>query len=429
MTRQSRFVTLLAAALAAVACDGAPPAGAVASASGAADSAGGSADAGADSGGVAAASCTDGIVNGTETAKDCGGSCSPCAVGSACKVPADCATALCATGSCVSPGYLLGTAATATLTPVLTSNLKQPTALGFHPTEPDQLWVASFEDGALTVAHGVTSGTATKVQRYRDEQMHFLEKVVSLSFSDNKTFGTCGDTRNDYNGKAPANDFMGPVQWPAALKDFQTYGPDASKVHLDMMHDTPRCMGIAAAGGNSYFVFNGLSGNIDLYDFGLPHPHGADDHSDGSKRRYLGLGLKRVAGVPGHLAYDAKTETLYIADTGNSRVLRMDTKAGSFVKDVKLYPVEVKMEVWKTTSFAEVASGFDQPSGLLLHEGTLYMGDAGTGRLYAFSPAGDFFGSVETGLPKGALAGLAAGPDAKLYVADRKGNRVLRVER
>ncbi len=302
------------------------------------------------------------------------------------------------------------------------------TGLTCHPTEPDQLWVVSHTDGALTVAHGVTSGSATNVLRYRDEQMHFLEKVVALSFSDNLTFGTCGDTRNDYSGNVPADDFMGPVQWPGKLKDFQTYGPDAAKVHLDMMHDTPQCMGIAAASGNSYFVFNGLKGAIDLYDFGLPHPHGADDHSDGSKRRYLGLGLKRTPNVPGHLAYDPKSESLFIADTGNGRVLRLDTKAGSFTKNVKLYPVEVKMEVWNTTAFAEVASGFDQPSGLLLHHGTLYLGDAANGRLYAFSPAGDFYALVETGLPAGALAGLAVGPDDKLYLADRKGNRVVRVE-
>lgn len=40
-------------------------------------------------------SCMDGVLNGSETATDCGGSCSPCPVGSACEGPSDCTTSFC----------------------------------------------------------------------------------------------------------------------------------------------------------------------------------------------------------------------------------------------------------------------------------------------------------------------------------------------
>ncbi len=45
-----------------------------------------------------APSCTDGVKNGTETDKDCGGSCSGCALGKTCAVNADCAQGTCQAG-------------------------------------------------------------------------------------------------------------------------------------------------------------------------------------------------------------------------------------------------------------------------------------------------------------------------------------------
>jgi len=49
-------------------------------------------------------SCTDGIKNGSETAVDCGGSCSAdCANGQACSVNADCVSASCVNAVCKAP--------------------------------------------------------------------------------------------------------------------------------------------------------------------------------------------------------------------------------------------------------------------------------------------------------------------------------------
>ena len=48
----------------------------------------------------AAPSCTDGVKNGNESDRDCGGSCPKCPDGRACKAPADCVSDNCAGGKC-----------------------------------------------------------------------------------------------------------------------------------------------------------------------------------------------------------------------------------------------------------------------------------------------------------------------------------------
>ena len=46
--------------------------------------------------------CADGVKDGAETGVDCGGgTCAPCAIGTACMVPGDCATDVCTTNVCV----------------------------------------------------------------------------------------------------------------------------------------------------------------------------------------------------------------------------------------------------------------------------------------------------------------------------------------
>lgn len=372
-----------------------------------------------------APTCTDGVLNGNETSVDCGGSCPGCLAGAACKLGGDCATGVCNLASCRDPAWLLPTSGP-TWTPVVTKKLATPAALAFNPQRPDELWIANRKDDSLTVA-SLTEGT---VDRFADQELHFLEAADALSFSDNGTFATCGDTRNDYHGSEMANDFMGPVLWPGSVQDFVTIDPtDASKVHLDMMHDTPWCMGIAAAGGNTYFTFNGVKGTIDWYDFGKPHENGGSDHSDGAKKRFSGMGLKRVEGVPSHLAFDVASGLLYIADTGNGRIVRLDTGTGTKKSTLKRYPDEVKMTVETGETFdVLVGDGLVQPSGLLLHEGFLYVTDAATGILHAYTLDGLAVRELDSGLGTGVLAGLAAGPDGRLYLVDRKKNRVLRLD-
>jgi hypothetical protein len=51
----------------------------------------------------ASPSCEDALLNGDETAQDCGGSCGPCADLADCEVDSDCLSAVCLAGACQSP--------------------------------------------------------------------------------------------------------------------------------------------------------------------------------------------------------------------------------------------------------------------------------------------------------------------------------------
>ena len=54
-------------------------------------------------GGWAAATCSDGIKNGNETGKDCGGSCLVCVDGDGCVTGTDCKSKVCSGGTCLAP--------------------------------------------------------------------------------------------------------------------------------------------------------------------------------------------------------------------------------------------------------------------------------------------------------------------------------------
>ena len=68
------------------------------------------------------------------------------------------------------------------------------------------------------------------------------------------------------------------------------------------------------------------------------------------------------------------------------------------------------------------------PSGIELHNDVLFVSDNATGRIVAFDLEGKELNSLDTGLGAGALAGMAFGPDGKLYFVDMATSRVLRVE-
>ena len=74
--------------------------------------------------------------------------------------------------------------------------------------------------------------------------------------------------------------------------------------------------------GNIYWVFDGYHSSIVRYDFATPHEIGGHDHSDGKVWRYDEVSVSRQEGVPSHMILDDNTGFLYIADTGNQRILK-----------------------------------------------------------------------------------------------------------
>ncbi len=237
---------------------------------------------------------------------------------------------------------------------------------------------------------------------------HFMRRPPALAMGDNGNFATCGEAAT---GNFEDNDvmFMGPSLWSTDLSIYaQPSGGNGS--HLDMLHATPWCMGIAHEVGNVYWLFNGNVGSLDRYDFAEDHGPGNDDHSDGTVYRYVEGELSRVAGVPSHLVLDKDSNTLYVADTGNGRVVSIDITQGEPGSQFSpVYEPLADFGFMNNVTVNEVIpSGvLQQPSGIALADGELLVSDHATGIVHAFSlESGEETRSLDTGLGANAIAGI-----------------------
>jgi outer membrane protein assembly factor BamB len=230
---------------------------------------------------------------------------------------------------------------------------------------------------------------------------------------------------------AAGNDFMGPALWPADRELFveedkkKELGP-----HLDMLHSTPFCMGIAWEKGNRYWAFNGQRGALDMADFAAPHEPGGDDHSDGVKLRMLDGELARVPNVPSHMQLDHATGWLYIADTGNNRIVAVDIDSGTigdkifgnFDPGTTLHMVD---GVASKTVVEGRKKHLEHPSGLVLHDGLIYVSDHSNGQIRAFTMDGEDVATLETG--RTGVMGLTVSPDGELLFVDFDAEELVRV--
>ena len=307
--------------------------------------------------------------------------------------------------------------------------LMEPTAIAFNPETPTQFWVTNRGNDSLTIFDTAGQTPATPL-RLRDTSAHFLIYPSSIAFSSDQTVGTCQESTNDYRGRGMPNNFMGPVVSPT---DLDAIRRTPTRAHFDMLHHSPLCMGIANTAPREFWVFNGLAGSVDKYIFNEWHAPGADDHADGLTWRFAAGALSRVERVPSHMAVDAASGTLYVADTGNSRVVRLDTRVETTedmprirttIRETPLYGVP-------DSSVEEVvgaAGELGQPSGLALRNGLIYVGDYANGRISAFRPSGERVNWLDTGLGENTLTGIAFGPEGRLFAVDRRNNRVVRID-
>ena len=309
--------------------------------------------------------------------------------------------------------------------------LMRPLDLEFNPESPTDLWVSSQDnDGIVILFDAGTDEQRTELflDAFRN---HFLEAVTSIAFGANSTWGSCQESRNTYDGQAPPNDFMGPALWPSDLDVFAAvfqdpFGLDLGS-HLDMLHASPNCMGIAHYQANQYFVFDGHNGHMVYYDFVIDHGPGQDDHSDGIIRRYPEVNLTRVEGVPGHMEYHAESNRVFIADTGAGRVLAYTVGTGTHERDLaEINEPLAEYSEYSGADFVTFVDGLQQPSGLAIHEGRLFIGDHATGVIHAYDiETGELLDSMDSGAED--LAGLEIGPDGTLWFIDAAFHEVLRV--
>ncbi|MEM9693197.1 MAG: hypothetical protein AAGA56_11675 [Myxococcota bacterium] len=384
----------------------------------------------------------------------------------ACTTDDDCGgeTPICSAGECVAATATAigsGDPSAVSLNQIYTVNgAREVTDIDFDPAMPNRMWAvfrefgttedvctdfqlhrevcASLEGRTVTIDN---PGEANQTERevVDGNAWHFMRRPTGIAIGDGTGFfATCHEYRTA-NFTDSAIDFMGPTLWSSDLDLHGVTGapPNNNGSHYDMLHGTPFCMGITwdinsnttTEFGNAYWLFNGQMGAIDHVNFNEDHGPGAADHTDGEYFRYLTGQVSRVPYVPSHLQQDGKW--LYIADTGNSRVIRMDTETGEEgarlqttmgtpLRNFDDLDTDKKSNEMVDAVAEEIipAGVLQQPSGLTIADGVLYVSDFATSTIYAFSPEGERLGSLQLDLPASSVTGLAVGPSGRLYFAD-----------
>ena len=330
--------------------------------------------------------------------------------------------------------------------------LFDPRDLEFHPGRVNELWIANRGDDSMTIVHDTGLDTQTSENRQDSNHNHFLEEVSAIAFGAyhpefDWQWGSAQETQNTYCGLGSPNQFMGPTLWPSSLDHYavenQNNGNGLLGSHIDMNHESPDGMGIAHDNGNAYWYFDGYYGELVYYDFQMDHDTGQDDHSDAIIYRYSDIQLTRDAGIPGHMILDKETGILYIADTGASRILWVNTDDTSTNYQNILDPN------WRTNpstsqkeDLAEYAritgvewgvldTGLNRPSGIALDGDTLFVSENGNGQISAYSLSEDgksaaLADTVQTNAVF--IMGLEIGPDGHLYYVDNGRDQVVRMD-
>lgn len=313
-----------------------------------------------------------------------------------------------------------------------------PRDLDFNPEVAGELWVINRTDDASITIRGLGTSEQTILRRKDPYALHFMEETSSISFAAGMKFGTCGESRNTYDNQAEANDFMGPALWSADDDIFAITNPEAVAdnggfdlgSHLDMMHETPLCMGIAWVDENVYFVYEGLTGTIARYDFKSDHGPGFDFHGDGTVERFVDVEVGYATDVPSHLVYDHSSELLYVADTAAGRVLRVDTSTAFQQREFRGFETLVQESEGATVEELIIGGEADLqlPSGLALSGKTLLVSDNLTSTIHAFTLDGELLDSIELDIVEGGLMGIRVSPAGdEIYAVDFEGNRLLRL--
>jgi len=269
-------------------------------------------------------------------------------------------------------------------------------------------------------------------QKFTDYYHSFADEVSSLSFSREQTFASCQETLNTVNGSTSGNGNAGASLWPADPdvfaneNDTTTNGPV-----VDALTGSALCMGIGWVRDQAFYVFDGEKGDLELFDFKRESEPGSLDPAGGVKYRILNGELLREPGVPSHIVYHPNSGRLFVADTGNSRIIWLDVNSGepgtSIFSNADLGTqykkwVNAIWDVWVT----EVE--LMKPSGMLIHQDTLFVTDHETGEIFAFDLDGKLLNRLDTGRGPGALAGLEMDPEGRILFVDMLKNEVIRVE-
>ena len=200
--------------------------------------------------------------------------------------------------------------------------LAYPRDMAFNPNNPGQLWVVNTASESVTIVQHIGSPYRSSRDVWSEGSPHFHARPAGIAWGAGNSFATIHETDQPTQGpNGSPGDFMGPTLQSADMDTFDA----GHGSHLDMLHNSPLGMGIAWQQDNIYWVFDGAHSSLTRYDFRKDHGKGGSDHRDGIVLRFAEGLVRRAPGIPSHMEVHRETGLLYVADTGKSRVLAMDT--------------------------------------------------------------------------------------------------------
>jgi hypothetical protein len=349
----------------------------------------------------------------------------------------------------------------------LDGKLDAPTDLEFNP-RTQQLWITNAGTDDFTIVHDAGMDKQ-QVRKLRERGMyHYMPNVSGLAFTPEGNVATSQESLNDYVdpvsglSKMEPNYFMGPTLFNASDAALITNDGQACMlggertcflIHTDMLHEAPLATGIAhnkgyerdpqegqnedgishKAGPNSFWYIDGMCDTLIMYDFATPHGPFSMDHSTARVHRYANINITRMPGVPSGADMDISGEdrTLYVADTGGGRVLKVwvDTATRSY--DARENYTIFSSANAKTFDYwvylgakFEVFALVDQPSGIAVTDTHVFVNDYQSGDVLAFDKSGNRVADLRTGA-KG-LAGLTH-RNGHLWMTNLLTNQVMHV--
>ena len=296
------------------------------------------------------------------------------------------------------------------------------------------IYAKKLEPGGSTVIYS-DAGESNQTSEYRKDSYsrHFMNTASALAFDNQGFFANtleCKDANNNINGF-----FSGPTLWDSNLSQYAIINQNGPLLgsHLDMIHQSPFSMGIDYAGtGNVYWVFDGYHSSIVRYDFSNPHEPGGHDHSDGKVWRYDDIEINMHDGVSSHLVFDDNTGLLYIADTGNQRILIFDTFSGNYLEELNPYGESLE-QYWLMENASwdiYIEQGLLKPSGIDFYNNRLVVSDYESGYIHIYDTSSDSpqeIGVIDTGY-QNSIMGVKIGPDRKIWYVNHSENSVHRID-
>ena len=262
-----------------------------------------------------------------------------------------------------------------------------------------------------------------------------MHTASALAFSDNGGFANALDVQDANNN--PNGYFSGCTLWEADTSIYARInqnGPELGS-HWDMLHQSPFSVGIAAETDNTYWLFDGFHNTIAKYNFQDPHPdheHGGEDHSDGLIYRYDEISVNRVTGLSSHMVLDHSNDMLYISDTGNQRIIRMNINAGEVGSDLDPYGENIEGYYSMINADYEtvIDSGLVSPTGIDIYNTFLLVSDYSTGdiHIYDLEPTNQFqlIHKLGTDIIED-LMSIKVGPDGTIWLVSTSANKLYQI--